>query len=62
MAHSAQCCALSPNGSDRAVAAYRAVFLYRQPPAGAAVAADTVILSCRAVAVAVIDLVKILVI
>ena len=49
---------LSPNDSDSTVATYGAVFLSRQPPVGAEVAAHTIMLSCRAAAVAAVDLVK----
>ena len=60
--HGAQCCALSPNDGNSAVAAYWAVFLSHRTPAGTVVAAHTVMISCQAAAVAAVDVVKIFVI
>ena len=60
--HGAQCCGISLNDGNSAVAAYWAVFLSRQPPEGAAVAAHTVMMSHRAAVVSVVDVVKFFVI
>ena len=61
-AHGAHGCDLSLNARDSAVAAYRAFFLSRRPPAGAVVADHYVMLSCSAAAVSTVDVVKIFII
>ena len=60
--HGAQCCALSLTENDSVIEAYWVVFLSCQPPAGAAVAAHSIMLSRRAAAVSAVDVVKIFVI
>ena len=61
-AHGTQCYALFLNDGNSAVAAYREVFLFCQPPAGAVVAAHTVMLSRQAAEVAAVDVVNFFVI
>ena len=60
--HGAQCCALSLIDGDSVIAAYWEVFLYHRPPAGAAVAAHSVMMSRQAAVVSTVDVVKVLVI
>ena len=60
--HDAQFCALSLNDSVIVIVAYWAVFLSHRPPADAAVAAHSVILSRRLATVSAVDVVKIFVI